>query len=94
MGLDHTWNDIDFVVAGSGFGSEAAGLLGQNVFRVADVEYDLANGVIRLVKPKGDCKHTALAYWSASVQKPYPTTPMPSLPVPACAPAATHRRPR
>ena len=70
MGLGYTWNDVDFVVAGN-FGSQAAGLLGQNVFRIADVEYDLANGVIRLVKPKGDCKHTALAYWSASAQKPY-----------------------
>jgi tetratricopeptide (TPR) repeat protein len=71
MGLDYTWNDVDFVVAGSDFGGQAAGLLGQNVFRVADVEYDLANGVIRLVRPKGECKRTALAYWSASAQKPY-----------------------
>jgi tetratricopeptide (TPR) repeat protein len=71
MGLGHTWDDVEFVVAGSSFGSEAAGLLGQNVFRIADVEYDLANGVIRLVKPKGDCKRTGLAYWAAAAQKPF-----------------------
>ena len=66
-----TWNDVEFVVAGSGFGGDAAGLLGQNVFRIADVEYDLANGVIRLVRPKGDCKRQALAYWAEAAKKPY-----------------------
>ena len=71
MGLGHTWDDVEFIVAGSSFDSEAAGLLGQNVFRMADVEYDLANGVIRLVKPKGDCKRTGLAYWAEAAQKPF-----------------------
>ena len=71
MGLGHTWDDVEFIVAGSSFDSEAAGLLGQNVFRIADVEYDLANGVIRLVKPKGDCKRTGLAYWAEAAQKPF-----------------------
>ncbi|HYX73245.1 MAG TPA: aspartyl protease family protein [Steroidobacteraceae bacterium] len=61
--------DVPFVVAGSGFGG-AVGLLGQNLFRVADVEYDLANGVIRLVRPK-DCKESSLAYWAAEANKPY-----------------------
>jgi tetratricopeptide (TPR) repeat protein len=70
-GLGHTWEDAEFVVAGSGFGRQAVGLLGQNVFHIMDVEYDLANGVIRLVKPKGDCKRTVLAYWAAVAQKPY-----------------------
>jgi tetratricopeptide (TPR) repeat protein/predicted aspartyl protease len=65
-----TFDDVDFVVAGSGFG-QAVGLLGQNVFRIADVEYDLANGVIRLVRPKGDCRHTNLAYWAEAAAKPY-----------------------
>ena len=71
LGLGHTWDDVEFIVAGSSFDSEAAGLLGQNVFRIADVEYDLANGVIRLVKPKGDCKRTDLAYWAEAAQKPF-----------------------
>ena len=69
--LGTTWDDVEFVVAGSGFGGGAVGLLGQNVLRIADVEYDLANGVIRLVKPKGDCKRTNLAYWADAANKPY-----------------------
>jgi tetratricopeptide (TPR) repeat protein/predicted aspartyl protease len=66
-----TWDDVEFMVAGSYFGGEAVGLLGQNVFRIADVEYDLANGVIRLARPKGDCKRTSLAYWADAAGKPY-----------------------
>jgi tetratricopeptide (TPR) repeat protein/predicted aspartyl protease len=50
------------VVAGVGGGDET-GLLGQNVLGLADVEYDFANGVIRLMRPKG-CGKAALAYWS------------------------------
>ena len=69
--IGKTWDDVEFVVAGSNLGDEAAGLLGQNVLRIADVEYDLANGVIRLVKPKGDCKRTALAYWADAAGQPY-----------------------
>lgn len=66
-----TWDDVDFIVAGSAMGGGAVGLLGQNVLHIADVEYDLANGIIRLVKPKGDCSRTNLAYWANAAQKPY-----------------------
>ena len=70
--INYAWNDVEFVVAGSEFGAGAVGLLGQNVLRIADVEYDLANGVIRLVRPKGDCnKRTSLAYWAEAAGKPY-----------------------
>ena len=62
--------NVPFVVAGSRFGGDAVGLLGQNLFRAADVEYDLANGVIRLVRPQ-DCKDAPLAYWAAEANKPY-----------------------
>ena len=65
-----TVSDVPFVVAGSGLGGGAVGLLGQNLFRIADVEYDLANGVIRLVRPK-DCKDTPLAYWAVPANKTY-----------------------
>jgi tetratricopeptide (TPR) repeat protein/predicted aspartyl protease len=56
---------VAFIVAGNDVGGGATvGLLGQNVFRLAgDVEYDLANGVIRLMRPD-DCRKTALAYWA------------------------------
>jgi tetratricopeptide (TPR) repeat protein/predicted aspartyl protease len=66
-----TVKDVQFVVAGSGFGNGAVGLLGQNLLRIAeDVEYDLTNGVIRLVRPK-DCKASSLAYWASEAGKPY-----------------------
>jgi Flp pilus assembly protein TadD len=55
--------DVEFLVLSDDLGAGAAGLLGQNVFRIADVEYDLANGVIRLIRPK-DCKNAPLAYWA------------------------------
>lgn len=71
-GVGKTWQGVEFVVAGTIFGDgDVAGLLGQNVFRIADVEYDLANGVIRLVRPQGDCKNAPLAYWAADAHKPY-----------------------
>ena len=55
---------VEFIVGGNDLGGGAAGLLGQNVFRLADdVEYDLANGIIRLFSPDG-CRHAVLAYWA------------------------------
>jgi tetratricopeptide (TPR) repeat protein len=53
----------EFIVGGGDVGDGAVGILGQNIFRVADVEYDLANGVIRLWKPEGNCRSTSLMYW-------------------------------
>jgi len=70
-GLDKTFEKVDFIVAGSSFGGAAVGLLGQNFFRIADVEYDLANGIIRLVQPRDCGKDTPLAYWAADTHKPY-----------------------
>jgi len=55
--------NVEFLVGGSEVGGSASvGVLGQNFFRIGDTEYDLANGVIRLMHPD-DCKHTNLAYW-------------------------------
>ncbi len=54
---------VDFLIGAPQFGGKADGLLGQNLLGVADAEYDLANGVIRLFNTK-DCGHQALAYWS------------------------------
>jgi tetratricopeptide (TPR) repeat protein/predicted aspartyl protease len=58
--------NVEFIVGGNDEGP--AGLLGQNVFRIADVEYDLASGAIRLMRPH-DCRKAMLAYWAAS--QPY-----------------------
>jgi len=55
--------NLEFVVGGGEVG--AAGLIGQNILRLADVEYDLANGVIRLWRPK-DCGEDRLLYWPHS----------------------------
>jgi Flp pilus assembly protein TadD/predicted aspartyl protease len=65
-----TFPRVAFVVAGNDLPAGAAGVIGQNVFRIADVEYDLANGIIRLMRPK-DCADRALAYWAQSAGKPY-----------------------
>lgn len=54
-------NNMEFLVAGSSFG-QAVGVLGQNVLAFADVEYDLGNGVIRLMRAE-NCKDAARAYW-------------------------------
>ncbi|HEX3364427.1 retropepsin-like aspartic protease [Phenylobacterium sp.] len=40
----------------------AAGLVGQNLLKTSDDEYDFKNGLLRLVRPQ-DCETTALAYW-------------------------------
>src|SRR5262249_28720177 len=59
----------EFIVAGNDIGGGAAGVLGQNVLSLAgDVEYDLANGAIRLFRAD-DCHKSALAYWAR--EQPY-----------------------
>ena len=60
--------NVQFIVGGGEVGGGAIGVLGQNVWRLADVEYDLANGVIRLVKPQGCEKNAVLAYWAKDGQ--------------------------
>jgi predicted aspartyl protease len=62
---------IDFIVGGSDTGS--AGLLGQNILGLADVEYDLPHGSVRLMRVR-DCADRALAYWSAG--KPFSVIPL------------------
>jgi predicted aspartyl protease/tetratricopeptide (TPR) repeat protein len=55
---------ISFLVNGGGYGPGVVGVIGQNLLGAVDVEYDLANGVIRLFQAK-DCQDSILAYWSA-----------------------------
>jgi predicted aspartyl protease/tetratricopeptide (TPR) repeat protein len=54
-------SNMEFLVAGSSFG-QAVGVLGQNVLAFADVEYDLGNGVLRLMRAD-NCKDAARVYW-------------------------------
>jgi tetratricopeptide (TPR) repeat protein/predicted aspartyl protease len=53
---------LDFLVI-DGAGPGVAGVLGENFLGAVDVEYDLANGLVRLFKPEG-CGGDMLAYWS------------------------------
>ncbi len=62
---------IDFVVGGSDTGY--AGLLGQNILGLADVEYDLPHGFVRLMKGDG-CKDGGVAYWAGT--KPVTLVPI------------------
>jgi tetratricopeptide (TPR) repeat protein/predicted aspartyl protease len=53
---------VEFLVGGTEIGSGSIGLLGQNFLTKWDVEYDLAHGMIRLLKEEG-CSKALLAYW-------------------------------
>lgn len=55
--------NIQFIVGGSETGG--AGVLGQNVLRIGDSEYDLANGRVILSRSTG-CLNSSLAYWAGS----------------------------
>jgi predicted aspartyl protease/tetratricopeptide (TPR) repeat protein len=61
---------VAFIVAGHGLPAGTVGVLGQNIFRMGDVEYDLANGLIRIMRPT-DCLSTPLAYWAGAAGKPF-----------------------
>jgi tetratricopeptide (TPR) repeat protein/predicted aspartyl protease len=65
---------IDFAVGGSDTGY--AGLLGQNILGLADAEYDLPHGAVRLMKGK-ECRDAGLAYWAAD--KPFSIVPLLSI---------------
>ncbi len=56
--------NVQFLVAGNEL-EGAAGVLGQNLLSLGDVEYDLANGAIRLMRPH-DCGKAAMVYWAGS----------------------------
>jgi tetratricopeptide (TPR) repeat protein/predicted aspartyl protease len=56
---------ISFLVSGGGYGPGVVGVIGQNLLGAVDVEYDLANGVIRLFQAKDCGSEVNMAYWSA-----------------------------
>jgi len=64
--------NVDFFVVDSdpNFSRGFVGAIGQNVFRLGDVEYDLSHNMIRIMQPD-DCKQASLAYWAAVDGKPY-----------------------
>ncbi len=57
---------VDFIVGIKDLDPGVVGLLGQNVLGLADVEYDFAHGMIRLMSPDDGCRKAALAYWAGT----------------------------
>jgi tetratricopeptide (TPR) repeat protein/predicted aspartyl protease len=57
-------SNLDFLVKNSGV-SGAAGLMGQNILALYDTEYDLAGGMIKMMRSEG-CAKVGLAYWRKS----------------------------
>ncbi|HJV60892.1 MAG TPA: aspartyl protease family protein [Albitalea sp.] len=55
---------VEFIVGVNELGSGIMGVLGRNFLSLADTEYDLARGIVRLVVPKGQCEETNFAYWA------------------------------
>jgi predicted aspartyl protease/tetratricopeptide (TPR) repeat protein len=55
--------DTPFLVT-DGLGRDLAGVLGQDILGQADAEYDFANGVMRLIRPKGCAGSDVLSYWT------------------------------
>lgn len=66
--LGMTIPKAQFLVINQNLDSDSVGLIGQNLLRIWDAEYDLANGIVRFFKPVG-CADRPLAYWA--VNTPY-----------------------
>lgn len=56
-----------FLVIDQMLGLDYVGVIGQNMLRFSDMEYDLANGTVRFFTAAG-CEHRALAYWAVGTQ--------------------------
>ena len=56
------FKNVPFLVGGTDVEKPAVGLIGQNVLRLADVDYDLTDHAIRLMRPEG-CQGVPLSYW-------------------------------
>jgi predicted aspartyl protease len=61
--MGFTLSRVDFLVAEHELGAHADGLIGENLMFLADAEFDLPDGVIRLFGTKG-CDNAELAYWA------------------------------
>ncbi|MBV8972006.1 MAG: retroviral-like aspartic protease family protein [Sphingomonadaceae bacterium] len=58
-----TLDRVQFIVGGSELGQDNTGVIGYNVLGLGDTEYDLAHGVVRLIKPTG-CTRANQPYWA------------------------------
>jgi predicted aspartyl protease/tetratricopeptide (TPR) repeat protein len=57
------FHDVPFLVV-DGVGRDLAGVLGRDILGQSDAEYDFANGVMRLIRPKGCSRSDVLSYWT------------------------------
>jgi len=69
----HALPNVPFIVNDNELGDGVAGLMGQNVLGFADAYYDLANGSIKLMQPKG-CGDHPFVVWDAS--RPFSMIPI------------------
>jgi tetratricopeptide (TPR) repeat protein/predicted aspartyl protease len=76
--------NVEFLVTGNEVGTNGSvGLIGQNLLQSWDVEYDLANGMLRLMRDD-DCHGVMLAYWlkpgesytEINIPRPTPREPL------------------
>ena len=75
-----TLHNVEFLVGGSEVGQGSMGVLGQNFLHIADVEYDLGGGAIRLLSPE-NCSKSIMAYWAGDTT-PYSVVDLePELPL-------------
>src|SRR6185312_6643990 len=56
-------HNATFLVDKNDLGGGNVGLLGQNLFRIADMDFDFANGSMHFVRPQ-HCGGQVLAYWA------------------------------
>jgi len=63
-------HNLEFLVGGSDTGNA---LIGRNILAIADTEFDLAHGSVKLFQAKG-CDKLGMAYWAAG--KPWLTAKM------------------
>ncbi len=68
--VGQTIKNVEFLVGGSDLGN---GLIGRNMLALADTEFDLADGSVKLIDPHG-CEHTTMTYWAPG--KPYFVVPL------------------
>jgi tetratricopeptide (TPR) repeat protein/predicted aspartyl protease len=66
--FDVPFKYMDFIVVGEQLDASAVGLIGQNLLRAFDIDYDLGHSQVRLFIPK-DCAKSMLAYWTAPGDK-------------------------
>lgn len=59
-----SFSNAKFLVGANDLGNGIAGVLGENLYLVFDVEFDFANGMMRFIRAS-NCSQRPLAYWGA-----------------------------